>query len=161
MQEKINPIPHDILERRCYMTLGQYDPELTFGFTSQQMAMLASKLVSDKILDILTSIYINISTFKGVCPSIHVLQTWSMSAYWDFENRKSTKGSPLWDEKKNFVSDFTQILCVRPFDHKDFKFWLFFQKKIFKIFPFFPNARGPPKNFNVQNFKGFEKNFPK
>ena len=96
----INHIPHDLLERRCYMTLGQYDPELIFGFTSQQMAMLASKLVSDRILDILTSIYINISTFKWVCPSIHVLQTWSMSAYWDFENRKSTKGSPLWKERK-------------------------------------------------------------
>ena len=49
------------------MTLGQYDPELIFGFTSQQMAMLASKLVSDRILDILTSIYINISTLIGVC----------------------------------------------------------------------------------------------
>ena len=52
------------------MTLGQYDPELIFGFTSQQMAMLASKLVSDRILDILTSIYINISTFNSVRPSV-------------------------------------------------------------------------------------------
>ena len=73
--DAVNTIPHDLLERRYYMTLGQYDPELIFGFTSQQMAMLASKLVSDRILDILTSIYINISTFKGVCPSIYVLQT--------------------------------------------------------------------------------------
>ena len=24
----INPITHDLCERRCYMTLGQYDPEL-------------------------------------------------------------------------------------------------------------------------------------
>ena len=96
-----NPIPHDLCERRCYMTLGQYDPELIFCVTSQQMAMLASKLVSDRILDILTSIFINISTFKGIYPSIYVLQTWSMSAYWDFENLKSTKGSPLWNEKKN------------------------------------------------------------
>ena len=107
----INPIPHDLLERRCYMTLGQYDPELIFGFTSQQLAMLASKLVSDRILDILTSIYINISTFKGVCPSIHVLQTWSMSAYWDFENRKSTKGSPLWNGKK-ILSPISLKFCV-------------------------------------------------
>ena len=118
-----NPIPHDLLERRCYMTLGQYDPELIFGFTSQQMAMLASKLVSDRILDILTSIYINISTFKGVCPSIYVLQTWSMSAYWDFENQKSTKGSPLWNEKK-IVSHFAQILCAKSSGNKDFKFWV-------------------------------------
>ena len=26
-----NPIPHDLLERRYYMTLGQYDPELIIG----------------------------------------------------------------------------------------------------------------------------------
>ena len=141
----LNPIPHDLLERRCYMTLGQYDPELIFGFTSQQMAMLASKLVSDRILDILTSIYINISTFKGVCPSIHVLQNWSMSAYWDFENRKSTKGSPLWNEKKKFVSDFIQILCVQPLDHKDFKFWVSSKKKFFIFFHFFLMLKDPPK----------------
>ena len=106
-----NPIPHDLCERRCYMTLGQYDPELIFCVTSQQMAMLASKLVSDRILDILTSIYINISTFKGVCPSIYVLQTWSMSAYWDFENRKSTKGSPLWNGKNFCLQFHSNFVC--------------------------------------------------
>ena len=75
------------------MTLGQYDPELIFGFKSQQMAMLSSKLVSDWILDILTSIYINISTLEGVCSSFYVFETWSMLAYWDFEKLKSTKFS--------------------------------------------------------------------
>ena len=50
-------------------------------------------------------------------------------------------------KRKDLVPDFSQISCVRPFDHKDFKFWLFFQKKFFKIFPFSPNARGPPKKF--------------
>ena len=28
LQRPLNPIPHDFLERRCYMTLGQYDPEI-------------------------------------------------------------------------------------------------------------------------------------
>ena len=40
-------------------------------------------------------------------------------------------------------------------------FGFFFKKKFFKIFPFFPNARGPPKNFDVQNFKFFGKKFQK
>ena len=47
--------------------------------------------------------------------------------------RKIPKGPPF-GKKKFFVSDFTQILCVRPFDHKDFKFWGFFSKKNFSIF---------------------------
>ena len=132
--QQLNPIPHDLLERRCYMTLGQYDPELIFGFTSQQMAMLASKLVSDRILDILTSIYINISTFKGVCPSIHVLQTWSMSAYWDFENRKSTKGSPLWNEKKILSPISLKFYVWDPLTIRISNFVFFFKKKIFNFF---------------------------
>ena len=69
-----NPILNDLLEKHCYMTLSQYDTELIFGFTSQQMAILASKLVLERILDIITSIYVNILTFKGVCPFIYVLQ---------------------------------------------------------------------------------------
>ena len=40
-------------------------------------------------------------------------------------------------------------------------FRFFFKKKFFKIFPFFPNARGPLKNFDVQNFKVFGKKFQK
>ena len=123
------------------MTLGQYDPELIFCVTSQQMAMLASKLVSDRILDILTSIYINISTFKGVCPSIYVLQTWSMSAYWDFENRKSTKGSPLWNEKKILSPISLKFYVWDPLTIRILNFGLFSKK--FKF----------PKNFNVKNFK--------
>ena len=55
---------------------------------------------------------------------------------------KTPKGPPY--EKKNiFVSDFAEILCVTPFDQKDFKIWYFFQKKFF--------------NFNVENFKFFWK----
>ena len=71
-----------------------------------------------------------------------------------FENQKNTKGSPLW--KKNFfVSDFTQILCVRSWDHKDFRFWVSSKKIFFWFFPFSPNARGPPKIFDVRFFKFF------
>ena len=41
------------------------------------------------------------------------------------------------DSKIFFVSDFTQILCVRPFDPKDFKFWVFFKKNFFQNFSIF------------------------
>ena len=143
------------------MTLGQYDPELIFCVTSQQMAMLASKLVSDRILDILTSIYINISTFKWVSPSNYILQTWSMSTYWDFENKKNTKGSPLWNEKKILSPILLKFFLWDPLTIRISNFGFFFKKKFFKIFPFFPNARGPPKNFDVQNFKFFGKKFQK
>ena len=73
-----------------------------------------------------------------------------------FENQKNTKGSPLW-KKKIFVSDFTQILCVRSWDHKDFRFWVSSKKFFFDFFPFSPNARGPPKIFEVRFFKFFGK----
>ena len=33
----------------------------------------------------------------------------------------------------------------------------FFQKKFFNFFLYFSNARGPPKNFDVKNFKFFGK----
>ena len=35
--------------------------------------------------------------------------------------RKHQRAPPL-KMRKNFVSDFTQILCVEPLDQKDFKF---------------------------------------
>ena len=76
--------------------------------------------------------------------------------WWFFENQKNTKGSPLW-KKKIFVSDFTQILCVRSWDHKDFRFWVSSKKNFFDFFPFSPNARGPPKIFDVRFFKFFGK----
>ena len=125
-------------------------------------------LFPDKIFDIQTSFGNPILTVKVVWPSISLCQSRSLPVYQDFENRKNTKGSPLWNGKKIlspilmkfktcnpyglrishtkfewnrrqkifpdsllgppfgkknfFVSDFTQIFCVRPFDHKDFKF---------------------------------------
>ena len=65
--------------------------------------------------------------------------------------RKTPKGPPPFEKKKN-VSEFTQILCVRPFDHKDFK------KYSLIFFLYFSNAQGPQKNFEVKNFKLLEKN---
>ena len=68
--------------------------------------------------------------------------------------RKIPKGPPF-GKKKFFVSDFTQILCVRSWDHKDFRFWVS-SKNFFKnFFPFSPNARGPPKIFDVPFFQIF------
>ena len=93
-------------------------------------------LFPDKIFDIQTSFDIPIATVKEVWPSISVRQSQSLPVYQDFENWKNTKGSPF-ETKINFVSDFTQILCVRPFDLKDFKFWVFFKKKFFQNFSIF------------------------
>ena len=45
------------------MVRGNYGPNLIFGSTWQQMFNLASKLILDKVLIILTSIHITISTF--------------------------------------------------------------------------------------------------
>ena len=42
-----------------------YGPDLIFGFISQQIVMLAFKLVPHSTLEIKTSIYVTISTFKG------------------------------------------------------------------------------------------------
>ena len=69
-------------------------------------------LFPDKIFDIQTSFATPILTVKEVWPSISLCQSRSLPVYQDFENRKNTKGSPLWNGKKNFVSDLTQILCV-------------------------------------------------
>ena len=46
---------------------------------------------------------------------------------------------------------------MRSWDHKDFRFWVSSKKFFFDFFPFSPNARGPPKIFNVQFFKFFGK----
>ena len=62
--------------------------------------------------------------------------------------------------KKKFVSDFTQILCVRTFDHKDFKFWFFFSKKNFsKFFHFFLMLEDPQKILTSKISNFLEKNF--
>ena len=44
----------------------------------------------------------------------------------DIETLKISKHQrvPPLKMRKIFVSDFTQILCVEPLDHKDFKFWI-------------------------------------
>ena len=91
-------------------------------------------LFPDKIFDIQTSFGTPISTVKEVWPSIFVRQSQSVPVYWDFPNWKNTKA---FEKKKKIVSDFTQILYVRPFDHKDFKFLGFFSKKNFQFFLIF------------------------
>ena len=50
-----------------------------------------------------------------------------------------------------FVSDFTQILCVRFWDHKDFRFWVSSKKQFWFFFPFSPNVRRPQK-FSMSDF---------
>ena len=57
-------------------------------------------LFPDNFFDIQTSFDTTISTVKEVWLSISVCQSQLTYAYWDFENRENTKGSPLWNEKK-------------------------------------------------------------
>ena len=114
-------------------------------------------LFPDKIFDIQTSFGNPILTVKEVWPSISLCQSQSLPVYQDFENRKNTKGSPLWNGKK-FLSPISLKFYVwDPLTIRISNFRFFFKKKFFKIFPFFPNARGPPKNFDVKNFKFFGK----
>ena len=118
-------------------------------------------LFPDKIFDIQTSFGNPILTVKEVWSSISLCQSQSLPVYQDFENRKNTKGSPLWNGKK-FLSPISLKFYVwDPLTIRISNFRFFFKKKFFKIFPFFPNARGPLKNFDVQNFKVFGKKFQK
>ena len=74
--------------------------------------------------------------------------------WWFFENQKNTKGSPLWKKKYFFVSDFTQILCVRSWDHKDFRFWVS-TKKIFLTFSHIHLMLEDPQKFLTSHFSNF------
>ena len=107
-------------------------------------------LFPDKIFDIQTSFGTPILTVKEVWPSISLCQSQSLPVYQDFENRKNTKGSPLWNGKK-FLSPISLKFYVwDPLTIRISNFRFFFKKKFFKIFPFFPNARGPLKNFDLK-----------
>ena len=64
---------------------------------------IIKNLFPNKIFDIQTSFGTPISTVKEVWLSIFVRQSQSLPVHQNFENRKNTKGSPLWNEK-NFLS---------------------------------------------------------
>ena len=77
--------------------------------------------------------------------------------WWFFENQKNTKGSPLW-KKKFFLSPISLKFYVWDPETIRISDFEFHQKNFFMIlFPFSPNARGPPKIFNVRFFKFFGK----
>ena len=69
--------------------------------------------------------------------------------------RKTPKG-PLYESKKENCLRFYPNFMFETLDHKDFKFLFFFFRKKNSFFLYFPNAWGPPKNFDVKNF--LEKN---
>ena len=74
-----------------------------------------------------------------------------------FENQKNTKGSPLW-KKKKFLSLISLKFYVWDPETIRISDFEFHHKKIFfDFFPFSPNARGPPKIFDVRFFKFFGK----
>ena len=147
------------------MTLSQGGVFLTC-FTFQPYNSVKShaniqSLFPDKIFDIQTSFGTPISTVKEVWPSISVRQSWSLPVNRDFENRKNTIGSPLWNEKFFLSRISLKFFFRNPLTIKISNFVFFSKKFFFKIFPIFPNARGPPKNFDVQNFKFFGKKYQK
>ena len=51
--------------------------------------------------------------------------------------------NPLKQKRKDLVPDFSQISCVRPFDHKDFKFQVFSKKKCQNFIFFFLMLKDP------------------
>ena len=107
----VNPIPHELLERRCYMTPGQYDPELIFGFTSQQMAMLASKLVLDIILDIWDP---STSIFQHLKESVPPFMSFKLDQFLRIETLKIGKApkGPPFETEKNFCLQFhSNFVC--------------------------------------------------
>ena len=89
------------------MTLGQYDPELIFGFTSQQMAMLASKLVSDRILDIWDP---STSIFQHSKDSLPPFMSFKLDQCLLIETLKIGKApkGPPFETKKNFCPLFNR-----------------------------------------------------
>ena len=156
-----NPIPpglwNDVVTwGGVFLTRSTFQP-----YYSVKSRANIQNLFPHKIFDIQTSFGTPISTFKVVWPSISVHQSWSLPVYQDIENQKNTKGSPLWNEKKFLSPILLKFFLWDPLTIRISNFGFFFKKKIFKIFPFFPNARGPPKNFDVQNFKFFGKKFQK
>ena len=77
--------------------------------------------------------------------------------WWFFENQKNTKGSPLW-KKKIFLSPISLKFYVWDPETIRISDFEFHQKNFFfDFFPFSPNARGPPKIFEVRFFKFFGK----
>ena len=161
IHDLLNPIPpglwNDVVTwGGVFLTRSTFQP-----YNSVKSRANIQNLFPHKIFDIQTSFGTPISTFKVVCPAISVRQSRSLPVYQDIENQKNTKGSPLWNEK-NFLSPILlKFFLWDPLTIRISNFGFFSKKKIFKIFPFFPNARGPPKNFDVQNFKFFGKKFQK
>ena len=132
-----------------FLTRSTFQP-----YNSVKSRANIQNLFPHKIFDIQTSFGTPISTFKVVWPSISVRQSWSLPVYQDIENRKNTKGSPLWNEKKILSPILLKFFLWDPLTLRISNFGFFFKKK---IFPFFPNARGPLKNFDLQLSENFQK----
>ena len=140
----LNPIPpglwNDVVTWGVFLTHSTFQP-----YNLVKSHATIKNLFPDKIFDIQTSFGTTISTVKEVWPSIFVRQSQSLPVYWDFPNRKNTKGSPLWNEK-NFLSPISLKFYVwDPLTIRISNFGFFFKKKIFNFFWYFSNARGPQK----------------
>ena len=96
----------------------------------------------------------NYTNYKEVWPSISLCQSRSLPVYQDFENRKNTKGSPLWNGKK-FLSPISLKFYVwDPLTIRISNFRVFFKKKISKFFHFFLMLEDPQKilTSKISNF---------
>ena len=121
-----------------YLTSGKDSTQVNFGlFNSTKSYANIQNLFTDKIFDSQTSLCNTISTVKEVWPSISVCQSQSLPVYWDFPNRKNTKGSPLWNEKKFLSPILLKLYMWDSLTIRISNFEFHRKKKIFDFFSHF------------------------
>ena len=155
----LNPIPpglwNDVVTwGGVFLTRSTFQP-----YYSVKSRANIQNLFPHKIFDIQTSFGTPISTFKVVWPAISVRQSRSLPVYQDIENRKNTKGSPLWNEKK-FLSPISLKFYVwDPLTIRISNFGFFSKKIFFNFFQFLPMLKDPQKISTSKILIFFEKNF--
>ena len=111
---------------------GSFWPALVFSHITQWKVILTPKICSKIIFLIIRHLLISQfqQSMKYDPPFLSVkVDQCMLQKLWKHQR------VPL--KQKKDVSDFVQILCVRPFDHKDLKIWDFFLRKKFIFFYFY------------------------
>ena len=136
---------------------GSFWPALVLSHITQWKVMPAPKTCSQIFFLIFRHPLIPLfqQSRKSDCPFLSVKVHQRMHTETS-KIAKTPKGPPF-ETKKNFVSDFAQILCLIFFDNKDFKIGLLFKKNIFGIFSVFFQCSKTPEKFWRQKFEIFWK----